>query len=898
MKTLLFSALAALAVPMQIFALTSAELEANIQATTTGAGNPDFTIAAPSVGSGLVVDASAFGVSPTNTGVQNYTAFANAIAYCQANSAYKLTVPTGTYYIGDPGSVYAAILYFNGMHDFIFDAQGSIFLFQSKCYFIKVNGCSRVQFQNMTINWNWALEPVQSLTQVNAIDAAGNYMDLRFPYEGNPNPAANVYELVEVDGTNYNCSHQGMGVIGAWQMDFTRTANVATNIIRYYDNTAVVGNNWFHNNGARVGQYCVLRHYSYEAHGVYVCNNTNVTFTNNTMYSTLGMGYLWVNNQYYQILHSRMIREPGSLYHFSSAADGLHVANSFGYFKIQDVEIGNAGDDAINIHDTLSQGVTVTGSKTLIAQKAISWRNPYDVGSLVELRGKDFTPLGFSSTVLSRSYNDSAAQCTITFADALPANLDPQTILFNWRYNSGHYIVRGCNVHDNKVRGIFTHCANGTIENNQFIRNYCPGMFIACLATQYAEGFNPTNIIVRNNVFDGNDIFRNNFPDMPNNVVIGAETTPSGVVSYPICQNLIFENNTVKNCPYAALEVASATNVLIKNNTFINPNLTNNLATVLGCVMLLKCGGVVFTNNSLLVSPGTLVYKRNVSVDSAIATNNIFSGPFVSLSLAPGWTHQDIGSVGIPGDSGWDDGVFTVHGAGTDIWGSNDSFQFVYQPWSGDGQLIARVLSVENTDPWAKAGLMIRDSLAANSDDGILFLSPGNGVSLQGRTQSGGGSASISNIAALAAPCWLKVIHSGSHISGYQSADGTNWVWVGAQTNNMSADYYLGLAVTAKNNSSLNTALFDDVSVSSPWTYGHCSSISVANGAVILIVATNGLAGAPVPFVSTDLASAWTALQPGEYTSSYPATSNGTYTLTVPLPSVGAAFFKVGSIPP
>src|SRR4051794_4233715 len=97
-KQLFVTLLACVSLSTQTFGITSAQLEASIRAATTGAGTPDFTIAAPAAGTGLVVDASTmFGVSPTNSGLQNYNAFASAIAYCKANSASKLTVPKGTY---------------------------------------------------------------------------------------------------------------------------------------------------------------------------------------------------------------------------------------------------------------------------------------------------------------------------------------------------------------------------------------------------------------------------------------------------------------------------------------------------------------------------------------------------------------------------------------------------------------------------------------------------------------------------------------------------------------------------------------------------------------------------------------------------------------------------------
>jgi len=47
--------------------------------------------------------------------------------------------------------------------------------------------------------------------------------------------------------------------------------------------------------------------------------------------------------------------------------------------------------------------------------------------------------------------------------------------------------------------------------------------------------------------------------------------------------------------------------------------------------------------------------------------------------------------------------LFTTQG--TDIWNTSDEFHFAYKELSGAGAIIARVESVGNTDPWAKAWL-------------------------------------------------------------------------------------------------------------------------------------------------------------------------------------------------
>jgi hypothetical protein len=622
-------------VSIHAFGLTADQIEAEIRAATSGC--PDFNVTPPAVGSGLVVDASTFGVNTNNTGAQNYTDFLNAIAYCKNKSAYKLTIPPGTYFIGNYGSHYGnGILYFNGLHDFLLDGQGSTFICQSKSDFIEVMNCSRVAFENYTMNWDWSLEPVQSLVQVTNIDPSGNYVEFQYPYESNPATNSLLYEFDEVDGTNYDFSHQGIGVIGLWQMDTNKTAKVAAGRLRYYDKTAAVGNNWFNHNGVKIGQYFILRHYSYEYPGNDVENNNNLTFSNVTVYSTLGMGYSLNNNKYYQFIDSRLIREPGSIYHLSSASDGINVSKSYGYFKIENDEIDNAGDDSINIHDGISQGVRVTGANTLVASNAINWRNPYSVGDIIELRRGDFSPWNWSSTVTSSSYDSGLSQCTLSFADNLPGGLTGDSILFNHQYDSGNYVISGCYVHDNKGKGAFVHTANGTIENNQFIRNYNPGLFMLCVAASYAEGYSPSNIMVQSNTFDGNNIERTSTTDSsyPNDVVIAGQTTTAGIVDYPICRNIIFQYNLVKNSAYAGMEIASATNILVKNNTFENPNLENNLSQVLGCIMVLDSSGIVFNDNDLMLDPDATSYKTNIYIDDLTATNNVFVDPFASVTTS------------------------------------------------------------------------------------------------------------------------------------------------------------------------------------------------------------------------------------------------------------------------
>ena len=176
------------------------------------------------------------------------------------------------------------------------------------------------------------------------------------------------------------------------------------------------------------------------------------------------------------------------------------------------------------------------------------------------------------------------------------------------------------------------------------------------------------------------------------------------------------------------------------------------------------------------------------------------------------WMTQDIGTVGLSGTAGFTNGVFTLVGAGGDIQGTADAFRFAYVTATRDCTITARVVSVQNIDPWSKAGVMIRASLDAGATNAFVAMTPGNGVTWQYRSSTGGGT-SVNNSSGLSAPYWVKLVRSGNTFTGYRSPDGVTWTQQGSTTITMSSTVYVGLALTSHNTSSLCTAAFDSVTV-------------------------------------------------------------------------------------
>ncbi|MEZ0265021.1 MAG: hypothetical protein ACAI43_09860, partial [Phycisphaerae bacterium] len=185
--------------------------------------------------------------------------------------------------------------------------------------------------------------------------------------------------------------------------------------------------------------------------------------------------------------------------------------------------------------------------------------------------------------------------------------------------------------------------------------------------------------------------------------------------------------------------------------------------------------------------------------------------------LLPGsaWVSADVAPTTVWGYGEFDPstGVFTNAGSGADVWGTSDSFHFTYQAIAGDATIVARVLSMENTNTTAKAGVDIRASLAANSQHAYVADSYGSGRVFGYRTTAGGSTSSVGGTTTAFAPYWLKLVRSGNTFTGSRSTDGVTWTTIGSQTITMGSTVYVGLMTTAVGSTKLNAATFDNVTV-------------------------------------------------------------------------------------
>ncbi|QJE98939.1 Calx-beta domain-containing protein [Luteolibacter luteus] len=177
------------------------------------------------------------------------------------------------------------------------------------------------------------------------------------------------------------------------------------------------------------------------------------------------------------------------------------------------------------------------------------------------------------------------------------------------------------------------------------------------------------------------------------------------------------------------------------------------------------------------------------------------------------WTTDGIGGGTTEGSASYGAGVFTVTGAGT-LTGRNDAMNFAWQPVSGNGEIIARISSLENTGMNSRVGVMIRDTLATNSRHVFMGLTGDGAYRWVRRTGFNGNTSSSPSGTATLPNAWVRLVRSGNVITAYKSVNGTAWTQVGSLTADFPATCYFGLAVASGGEEILNTSQFSNVQIS------------------------------------------------------------------------------------
>jgi hypothetical protein len=230
----------------------------------------------------------------------------------------------------------------------------------------------------------------------------------------------------------------------------------------------------------------------------------------------------------------------------------------------------------------------------------------------------------------------------------------------------------------------------------------------------------------------------------------------------------------------------------------------------------------VSLSSPLTVSAITSPYLAGHATCSLV-NGTLATAVYDIYSVTPGsatTTTVDVGGASPSGSSTLVNGTYTNQGGGADIWSAADSFNYTHQSLKGDKTLVVRVTALTNTHASAKAGIMLRQSTAANAANLMLSVNPAGRVALSYRAAAGGITSAAGQVfpsplnpPSSANPVWLKLVKSASTYRAYYSLDGNTWIAVSAPVDlpNISGTFLVGLAVCSHQNGTSATAIYDSV---------------------------------------------------------------------------------------
>jgi galactose oxidase len=212
---------------------------------------------------------------------------------------------------------------------------------------------------------------------------------------------------------------------------------------------------------------------------------------------------------------------------------------------------------------------------------------------------------------------------------------------------------------------------------------------------------------------------------------------------------------------------------------------------------------------------GLAITSHNQGTGSAVTldTVSVVAGaPGPPNSCPTGWTCADIGAPTPAGGQALSSGTWTIQGGGGDIWATSDSFHYIWNSLAADGTISAQVTSQTNSDPWAKAGVMLRLTNAANAPYYAVFVTPGNGIAVQWRTAAGAATSQVA-IAGTTA-IYLRITRTGTTFTAATSPNGTTWTNIAGSSisvPNLTGALLRGLAVTSHNTGAISTVVMNAV---------------------------------------------------------------------------------------
>lgn len=448
-----------------------------------GVNDSVFYIARPNEKSCRSVNASDFGVSTAAD--DNYSAFCKAIEYCKVNPNTTLKVDGGKYYFRTDKAIML-----DGLKNVLIDADGAQFIFENPNYFHIVN-CDCIEIRGLGITWNLDVSRLASLVKIRNASKESHGFELEFTELNEVSADIPILAFTKYDpetltpGTRQDFKEN---YVYQFPGSIKTVEKTGHNVLKVTHDGSL--------DNYTDGEVYLLRHHVYGGNAFNVYNTSNITFSGIKLYAVAGMGWLIENrSEHFQLLGCVIGLDPEhDDNRISTTADGVHIANTNGKFRISGCDFSFMGDDDVNVHDNIATVTDKLDEKTV---EIYTNANNFAAGDTAIFSSKGFDRLGFSAEVTSVEGKK------LTFNKELPDYIVKDCIVSNGSIDSGNYVISGNYFHENRARGLLLQSNNGLCENNRFYKTMAnPIKVIMDISSGlWLEGTGVNGLVIKNNSF-------------------------------------------------------------------------------------------------------------------------------------------------------------------------------------------------------------------------------------------------------------------------------------------------------------------------------------------------------------------------------------------------------------
>lgn len=511
-----------------------------------GVNDSVFYIARPNEKSCRSVNASDFGVSTAAD--DNYSAFCKAIEYCKANPNITLKVDGGKYYFRTDKAIML-----DGLKNVLIDADGAQFIFENPNYFHIVN-CNCIEIRGLGITWNLDVSRLASLVKIRNASKESHSFELEFTELNEVSADIPIMAFTKYDsealtpGTRQDFKEN---YVYQFPGSIKTVEKTGHNVLKVTHDGSL--------DNYTDGEVYLLRHHVYGGNAFNVYNTSNITFSGIKLYAVAGMGWLIENrSEHFQLLGCVIGLDPEhDDNRISTTADGVHIANTNGKFRISGCDFSFMGDDDVNVHDNIATITDKLDEKTV---EIYTNANNFAAGDTAIFSSKGFDRLGFSAEVTSVEGKK------LTFDKELPDYIVKDCIVSNGSIDSGNYVISGNYFHENRARGLLLQSNNGLCENNRFYKIMAnPIKVIMDISSGlWLEGTGVNGLVIRNNSF-----VECNVVEWSAQISISTNIDGKSADS-TLFYNITVENNSFDNFYGRLVDASNVSNLKICGNRLNN----------------------------------------------------------------------------------------------------------------------------------------------------------------------------------------------------------------------------------------------------------------------------------------------------------------------------------------